>query len=109
MELKDMRWWRRSTLKLAEVLVLTFGYHNPAALIIVLKYLLLALNSVSMSRTEPHSAKLLKPSEAICPSPQKLKFFSCEAPMTSEKCVNHRENGKSFGWVLFDQIPSNII
>jgi hypothetical protein len=75
---------------------LTFGYHNPAALIIVLKYLLLALNSVSMSRTEPHSAKLLKPSEAICPSPQKLKFFSCEAPMTSEKWVNHRENGKFF-------------
>ena len=97
MELSEIKWCLRSTLKLADVFVLTLGYHNPAALIIVLRYLLFALNSVSISLTEPHSAKLLKPSDAICPSPQKVKFFSCEAPITSEKCVSHNENGKSLG------------
>lgn len=86
--------------------MLTLGYHKPAAFIIVLKYRLFALSSLSIKRTDPHSAKLLKPSDAICPSPQKLKFLSCDAPITSEKCVNHKVNGKSRGCVSFDQIPS---
>lgn len=108
MEAKDTKWCLLSTLKLAEVLVFTLGCHKPAALIMVLRYLLLALNSVSIILTEPHSAKLRNPSEAIWPSPQNEKFLSWLAPITSDKWVNHSENGKSLGWVFFDQIPSNI-
>lgn len=104
----DSLWCFWSTRKFADVFVLTFGYHKPAALINVLKRGPFARSSKSNARTEPNSANDLKPSVAIWFSPQNEKFESCDAPMTSEKCVNHTANGKSRGCVSFDQIPSKV-
>lgn len=107
-ETKDNLWWTRSTRKFDDVFVFTFGYQSPAALISVLKRGPFARSSKSNARTEPNSANDLKPSVAIWFSPQNEKFESCDAPITSEKCVNHTANGKSRGWVSLDQIPSNV-
>lgn len=52
----------------------------------------------------------LNPSVAMTPSPQKVKFLGCVAPMTSEKCVSHSACfGKSLGCVCGDHRPSNTI
>lgn len=74
----------------------------------VLNLLELALSSVSTPDAEPHSANWRKPSVATCSLPQKEKLGTCEAPIKSLKWVSQTENGKSFGWVTFDQIPSII-
>lgn len=97
-----------STLKWDEVFAFTLGYHRPAALISVRSFDPLARSSVSRRRAEPHSAKDRKPSVAMWCSPQKLKLLSCDAPITSEKWVSQTANGKSFGCVSFDQMPSKI-
>lgn len=95
-------------LKLVVVLLFTFGYHRPAALMRVLNLLELALSSVSTPDAEPHSANWRNPSVATWSLPQKEKLGTCEAPIKSLKWVSQTENGKSFGWVTFDQIPSII-
>lgn len=74
----------------------------------VLNLLELALSSVSTPDAEPHSANWRKPSVATWSLPQKEKLGTCEAPIKSLKWVSQTENGKSFGWVTFDQIPSII-
>jgi len=97
-----------SYLKLVVVLVLTLGYQRPADLISVLRCLARSLNSLSTPVAEPHSANCRKPSVATWSLPQKEKFGSCDAPITSLKWVSQAENGKSFGWVRFDQMPSIV-
>lgn len=104
----DSLWWMRSVRKLADVFVLTFGYHRPAALISVRRRGPFARSSNSIWRTEPNSAICLKPSVARWFSPQNEKFESCDAPITSAKWVSQTANGKSRGCVSFDQIPSNV-
>lgn len=74
----------------------------------VLNLLELALSSVSTPDADPHSANWRKPSVATWSLPQKEKLGTCEAPIKSLKWVSQTENGKSFGWVTFDQIPSII-
>lgn len=74
----------------------------------VLNLLELALSSVSTPDAEPHSANWRNPSVATWSLPQKEKLGTCEAPIKSLKWVSQTENGKSFGWVTFDQIPSII-
>lgn len=91
------------------VLVFTLGYQSPAALINVLRCLVLVLSSASTPETLPHSANWRKPSVAMCSRPQKENPGSWEAPIKSLKCVSQAEKGKSLGWVVFDQIPSKII
>lgn len=86
----------------------TFGYHKPGAFTRDRSLGPLVLSSASRAVGDPHSAKDLKPSLAIWFSPQKVKFVSWVAPITSEKWVNQIAKGKSLGWVSFDQIPSKI-
>lgn len=104
----DNLWWMRSVRKFDVVFVLTLGYHRPAALISVRRREPFERSSTSSARTDPNSAKDLNASVAIWFSPQNEKFASCEAPMTSEKCVSQTANGKSRGCVSLDQIPSNV-
>lgn len=63
-EANDTLWCTRSTRNVVEVLVFTYGYHKPAALISDRKWEPLARSSVSNKRTEPHSAIERKPSVA---------------------------------------------
>lgn len=104
----DSLWWTRSTRKFDEVFVFTCGYHKPAAVISVRRRDPWARSSKSSARTDPNSANVLKASVATWFSPQNEKLESCDAPITSEKCVSQTANGKSRGWVSFDQIPSNV-
>lgn len=55
----------RSTLKCDEVFALTFGYQSPPAFIKVLNFEPFARNSISICRTDPHSANERKPSVAM--------------------------------------------
>jgi len=93
MDANDTLGCLRSTRNLAEVFWLTWGYHNPAALIRVRNLGPFPRSSVSRAVGEPHSARERNPAVAMWFSPQKEKFDSCEAPMTSEKCVNQMAKG----------------
>lgn len=67
-----------------------------------------ALSSDSTPDADPHSANCRKPSVAMWSLPQKENVGTWEAPIRSLKWVNQIENGKSFGWVTFDQSPSIV-
>ncbi|CAN7993345.1 unnamed protein product [Ixodes pacificus] len=136
MESTDITWCFLSNRNTANVLPFTFGYHRPRALMMVRilpdsqsvvstashvnfgsfdRRLTSALSSDSSFLVAPCSATLLTPSEANPSYSHILKSAAWDAPIMSEKWVNHScrggysLSGNPLGCVYLDHSPSKVI